>query len=419
MASTNTQLEILKRNTKAKIAIAVAEHGPMAKADIARATGLALTSISKAVRELINEGELREVGIVPNPRGRPATLIDLDNQSAPVAGVWIGPESIEVAIANVRGEIITRRTIAYEWDAGDVGSGITAIVDGIQQCADAAGRNVSLLRGVGVTVAGYADPVMGVIEDVTNRYGWESVPIVKLLNEQLDVPIFTDEDTRAGALFHHWFSGEGRDGGSIYIIAIEGIGAAFIHNQELVRGAHDGAGMLFHTTIDPEGPPCPCRSRGCLELFASDLAFIRYIWPEEARTASEISVSERIELVRKGLNLAKQGDPQALKALRTVAKYMGIGVANGIRMLDPSTVFIAGTLMDIEPEFVLQMIREECMPLIWARTRSVEIRALVGYEDFLLRGAVGLVLLQPYRMLQQDAQEMSASPIYQPVVASR
>lgn len=419
MASTNTQLEILKRNTKAKIAIAVAEHGPMAKADIAQATGLALTSISKAVRELILEGELREIGTIPNQRGRPATLIDVDNQSAPVAGVWIGPESIEIAIANVRGEIITRRTITYEWDASDVKAGTSAIVSGIRDCAEAAGRDVRLLRGVGVTVAGYADPVLGVIEDVTNRYGWENVPIVKLLNEQMEVPVFTDEDTRAGALFHHWFSGEGRDGGSIYIIAIEGIGAAFIHNQELVRGAHDGAGMLFHTTIDPEGPPCPCRSRGCLELYASDLAFIRYIWPDECRTTSEMSVSDRIELVRKGLELAKQGDSHALHALRTVAKYMGVGIANGVSVLDPSTVFIAGTMMDIEPEFVLNMIREECMPLIWARARSVEIKALSGFEDFLLRGAVGLVLLQPYRALQQDAQEMSASPICQSVMASR
>jgi hypothetical protein len=64
-------------------------------------------------------------------------------------------------------------------------------------------------------------------------------------------------------------------------------------------------------------------------------------------------------------------------------------------------------MVDIEPNLYLDSIRRETISRVSPRARGVEIRPLTGYEDFLLKGAVALVLWQPYREVHQDSVRIS------------
>jgi len=396
MGTANGRLKLMKRNSRAQVTIGVRRHAPISRAHLAKVTGLSLTCVCDIVDELLAEGVVVEKGTVTGQRGRPMVLLDINADGAPVAGVWLRPEDMEIAVASPTAEILARRTIPYAPD-DDPESVLAAIAQGIQRCAEAARKDAKALRGIGVSLAGLVD-----IDNLTNRRGWEHVPICRMLEERLGVPAYAENDVRAAALASHWFGGEASDGVAIYVSVAEGIGAALVHDGEILRGVHDTAGLLGHTTIDPNGPVCGCGNRGCLEALASDLAFIRYVWPEVVKSPPEICREERIDLVRKGLDLALSGDASANQALLTVTRYLGIALGNAISILDPRTVFICGTLIDIAPDLVIDLIRREALQHIWPHARGVDIRPLMEHEEFLLQGSIGLVLWQPYRGLQQE-----------------
>ena len=404
------RISILHDTSNSLVTLAIAEHGPIAKPDICRITGLSVSGVNRIINRLVEEGEILEAGTLAAPRGRKAVLYEINRTKSAVGGVWIGPESIEIGVADPSGDIIERRELTYEWENNDWPSAISAIAQSLRRCADNVGKKIDSFRGVGVTIAGLADPLTGTIENIMHRSGWEDVPIVRALSAELGVPVYLDHDIRAIALYHHWFSGEGKDGSTLYLLAIEGIGAAFVNDQGMIHGAHDMEGQIGHTTVEVSGPKCRCGSNGCLELYASDIAFIRYAWPSSVMDTSAITTAQRIDLIRKGLNAAKAGDEQATRALELVCRYLATGIANVIRMLDPRTVLICGTLVDMEPNLVLDMVRKFTLSRISPRARGVEIAPLLRFRNYLLKGACGLVLWQPYRAAREAANEAYLTP---------
>lgn len=397
MAKANGRLKLMKQNSRAQVTLGVRKHAPISRVHLAKVTGLSLTCICGIVDDLLSEGVLVERGTVTGQRGRPMVLLDINPDGAPVAGVWLDPEAIEIVVASPTAEIQARRTIPYANGDDAPESVIEAVAQGIRRCAEAAGKDAKALRGIGVAMAGLVD-----IDNLTNRRGWENVRICRLLEERLGVPVYADNDVRAGALASQWLGGEASTEGALYMTVGEGIGAAVVHGGEILRGAHDTAGLLGHITIDPDGPLCACGNRGCLESLASNLAFIRYVWPDLAKSGAELTPLERMDLARKALSMARSGDANANWALVTVARYLGIALGNAISILDPRIVLIGGTLVDIAPDLVIDLVRREALQRIWPHARGVDIRPLMHYEEFLIHGSIGLVLWQPYRALQQE-----------------
>jgi predicted NBD/HSP70 family sugar kinase len=381
------------------VELGIQRLGPISRVQLANVTKLSVACVCRIVDELLGEGVVVETGTVVGRRGRPMVLLDINPDAAPLVGIWLGPEAIEIGVASAKGGFLAYRTIPYNSSDDTSETVVPLIVEGIQRCVEAAGRDPKSVRGIGISVAALIDPMLGVIDDFTNRPGWNGVPLARLLSERTAVPVFAENDVRAGALGSQWFSEEGRDGNALYVLVCEGIGGAIIYDYGMICGVHDTAGMIGHATVDPDGPRCGCGNHGCLEAMASDIAFIRYLWPELAKSASEMLAAERVDLVQRGLAMAKAGDPKANWALVNVAKYLGIGLANSIVTLDPRSVFVCGTLTDYEPDLVIDLIRREAVQRIYPRARGVEIKAIPRSAEFLLRGSIALVLWQPYREL--------------------
>lgn len=277
--SSNNRLELVRRNSRAQVVLGVQRHGPISRVQLAKLTGQSLTGIGRVVDELISEGMLVETGTAASPRGRPMVLLSINPDGEPSAGVWLGPEFIQIAITDPNGEILGRRAISYDSGDGKPLTVMIAITQGIQRCAEAAGKNAKRLRGVGVSVAGQVDLEHGIIHSITNRPSWKNVHITQILQARLGVPVYASDDIRAGALASEWFNGQNNSAGALYVVINNGINAAFINNNEVLHGAHDSAALIGHTTIDHNGRLCECGNRGCLETVASDIAFVRQLWP--------------------------------------------------------------------------------------------------------------------------------------------
>ncbi len=402
MKETRGRLTLLKRANRAQIALAVRRHGAISRVQLARSTGLSVTCVCGLVDDLITDGVLVETGTALGPRGGPSVLLQINPDGPPLAGVFLAPEEFCVIIANPLGETLVRQDYPYESSDESPQSVVRRIANGIIHCMASTGKRLDDLRGIGVAVAGMVDPVRGVVVTMANRRGWDDVPLGDWLHEALAVPAYLEHSVRAGALASQWFTEESRDGGALYVMVSNGIGAAVVHNFEIIRGIHSSAGELGHITVVPDGPQCGCGKHGCLERVASDLAFIQSIWPGCAQHEDDMPTVERETRVRDGIAMAQRGEARAITALNSIARYLGLGIANAITLLDPQTVFIGGTLIDAAPEFVIDLIRQEAVRQLPVRVRGVEITPFLDHQAFMLRGSIGLVLWQPYRQLRED-----------------
>jgi len=394
---------LLKRNSRAKILLCLRTHGPMSQAQIAKMTGLSIGCVCETCADLLEEEVIVQSGTITGTRGRPMILLTINPNGAPVAGVRIAPESIEIAIATPTLDVLSRRILSFPDSWQDHEAVADAIAEGVQRCARAAEVGVSGLDGVGVSVHGLVDPVLGIIDEMTNRSGWENVPITRMLEDRLGITVVADNCVRAAAIAHQWFGSERREGGTLFVALGEGVGAALLYDLEMVRGIHHSGNQLGHTIIDPNGPECACGNRGCLEALTSDISLIRRLWPDIARNAVELTTEERDGFVARAYDLAVSGDTRAQAALQDVIKYLGMGIANGVALFGPRTVVVAGKLIDLAPTQMIDEIRKSALRYILRRDAGMEIRAALDYKRFLLRGALGLILCHPYRVMQEQS----------------
>lgn len=382
----------------------VLKYGPISRAHLAKMTGLSITSVCRIADDLIAEGVLVETGMGCGARGRPMMLLEVNPQGSPVAGVWLGSDCIEITVAGPTGRTLARRTVRYDTLGWDAPTSIATIAQQIQRCAASAGKDASSLRGVGVSVSGMVDPVSGTIVSMPSRRFWEGVSVSRMLSEQLDMPVFADNDVRAGALASRWLSDDGHGEDTLFVAVADSISAAIVHNREILAGAHSSAGQIGHMVLDPNGPLCACGNHGCLSALASDHAFLREAWPEKADELVGMPLDRRRMMLREGYSQALLCEERASKAMLNVTRYLGIGIAGAIAMLDPRTVFVGGALIDAAPAVVIDLIRREAMNHLMAHVRGVEIQALTNYEEFVLAGCATLVLWQPFKELQRENQ---------------
>jgi glucokinase len=206
---------------------------------------------------------------------------------------------------------------------------------------------------IGVACAGQIDPVRGAIVYAPNL-GWRDVPLRERLAATFGVPVVVDNDVRAAA----W--GEFRYGahGVRSLLAVfvgTGIGSGAVLDGALWRGAGNSAGELGHTQAVPDGLPCPCGARGCVEQYASGSGFQRRF-----RAAREAGTATRLTELCDGdagaltapmvAAAANAGDDLARVLWADCRRYLTMAVANAVTLLNPAALILGGGVIESLPE---------------------------------------------------------------------
>jgi glucokinase len=199
------------------------------------------------------------------------------------------------------------------------------------------------VRGAAVAVPGLFDDRTGEIEFFPNLPGaWKGEPMTAPLRAALGVPTSIINDARAFTLAE---SRLGAAAGCATVAALvlgTGIGGGIIVDGRLHFGPMGRAGELSHQVIVPDGPPCSCGNRGCLEALAASGAITRL-----AGTAT----------VREAFAAAAQGDDRAAAAVAEVTNYLGIAIANIVTVLVPERVVIGGGVAEAG-DTLLSLVRD-------------------------------------------------------------
>ncbi|MGQ9525013.1 MAG: ROK family protein [Armatimonadota bacterium] len=267
-----------------------------------------------------------------------------------LAGIDIGGTKLAVGVSDIRGTILS--VVREPTDrSGGPQPVLRTLERMVHQALDEAAHRLgvpsgrSALKAIGVGVGGPLDSQRTVVLRAPNLPGWDNCPVKAFFEDAFGVPANMDNDASTAAL------GEARLGAGkgcsvvCYFTVSTGIGGGIVIGGHLYRGATASAGEFGHQIILPNGPPCLCGRRGCLEALASGTSIARRAREQVPRDSVLLRMaggdpgSITAALVAQA---ARAGDEFALRLWDETGFYLGIGVSNIINILNPDRVVLGG-----------------------------------------------------------------------------
>jgi N-acetylglucosamine repressor len=364
IASGSQHVYLAKLNERRVLRV-IRDRGSSSRADVVRHSGLSAPTVSKAVASLLKAGFLEELEADPNAPviGRPAAKLRLATESAQVLGVVIDIGRCWVGATGFDGELRDERMYRVE-TAVTYPDLIESLVKPARELMARPGVRTF---GIGVTVPGLIDHRRGLDIFSPNLHVIDGQSPGRDLGARLGLECVMVQDQAALCLAErHFGRARGLDDFAILDVS-SGVGMGVMSGGRLVRGHSGFAGEIGHMTVSPEGRPCGCGNRGCLETVASDTALAARV---SERLGRPISIEEVIRLVR-------AGDLDLREECRELIRYLAIGLATVINIFNPSRLFIHGQIFDADEHLfgrVLEETRTRALSPAFADCRIVRAK---------------------------------------------
>jgi glucokinase len=277
------------------------------------------------------------------------------------AGVDLGGTNIKCALGAGDGALLVEESIPTQAHDGPERV-LARIGDEINRLSRKSGRQP---RSLGMGVPGLVNVATGVTRFLPNLPGhWRDVPAGQVLSATVGCPVRLLNDVRTATLGELVFGhGRGADKLTMAFFALgTGVGGGIVVDGRLRLGPLGAAGELGHMTILPDGPPCGCGSRGCLETLVGAPAITA-----EGIRLMQIGLAPRLrELVqgditritpREMAQAAHEGDSNVRDAILRAAGFLGLVVANVVTALHPELVVIGGGVAKMG-DLIFDRVRE-------------------------------------------------------------
>ena len=261
-----------------------------------------------------------------------------------VIGLDMGGTNIRCGAVSPDGEVIflIRSPSRAGSSASAVAENIVAQVREVQDRARR--RGIGSPRAIGIAVPGPLNVYTGTVMSAPHVAAWRGFPLRDRLEAALGRRVVVENDANAWALGEFW-RGAARGHRNVVLLTLgTGVGGGLIADGKLVHGRSGMAAELGHITVEPEGIPCDCGSRGCLESYASSSGMQRLIAKQRGgrRFPDAYLDSDGNFSVRGLTRAARRGDATALHTLHIAGRYLGIAVASFINIFNPDLVVIGG-----------------------------------------------------------------------------
>ena len=298
-----------------------------------------------------------------------------------IGAIDIGGTKIAAGIVRDDGTILHRCQCPT-----DARRGFRDAVDRMQRMLQEGIDGYGKIDGVGIACPGPLDPFTGVVGDVGTLPGWQGGHLGEAIGAHFGLSVAVENDADAAATAEYAWGATPTSGTLIYVTISTGIGGGIVQNGRLYRGVHGAHPELGHQAIDPSGPLCYCTLSGCWESLASGSAMTACFldMDPERRTLAATQIC----------NLARQGDPLAVRAVKQEAHYLGIGLANLVTLFAPDVICLGGGVMrssDLFLDDIQRFMRSTCTQVpveyttITLSSLGTDIGLLGAAQSWLLR----------------------------------
>lgn len=390
----------LREANERLILSAVRQNPAISRPDLARITGLSASSISFIVNRLKQARMIIEEPVENHAKvGRKPTALRLAEDAKTAIGVEVAVTGSRVALIDLAGKKLREKAVpwhaSYEVVAQRLHAAVAALLGG------AGSGNV---LGVGVGMPGCLDSRTGRVIAAENL-NWFNVDFGRLVRGRLALPFHFENNARAAALAERWFSAPGSRQlhDFVFVMTAEGLGAGIVTNGHLLEGITGTAGEFGHIALHPEGRPCPCGSRGCLEEYASDRALLRYYWEESGGCGAPSAQAV--------MRLAGGGDAAALRAVHRMARELALGLSNLVWIFNPEAVVVGGCAGDawsLVEEPLWEVLRSRLPEYVRAGLRVLPSKHTT---DAVLLGAASLVFSHFFTSFEHGGASGASRPV--------
>ena len=142
------------------------------------------------------------------------------------------------------------------------------------QAVENAKLTMDQIEWIGIGTPGIANSRDGIIE-YSNNLGFVNTPMVKYIQEDIDKPVFVENDANAAA-YGEFVAGAAKGANNAVCITLgTGVGGGIIIDGKIYAGSNFAGAEIGHTVISVDGPQCTCGRKGCYEVFSSATGLIR------------------------------------------------------------------------------------------------------------------------------------------------
>jgi predicted NBD/HSP70 family sugar kinase len=309
----------------------VRAKGPVTRPFLSEQTGLSAQTVGDIIQALHDDALIEpvEVDRPPGP-GKPPIGFRIRADGAWALGFGLERDALTGVLLDLTGDVCWSTSIDLpEGEASEVTLGrIARQVTGLLAEPVWAARR-DRVAGVGVVAPGPLRLQEGTLVAPPNFPSWDRVNIPQALGASVSLPVLVDNSASAAALGVLWRR-RAHQGSFVYCYWGMGIGGGLVLRDTLYRGTTGNVVEIGHVIVDPEGRPCHCGARGCLEAEAS----VEAILAAAARWGRYETLDDVVA--------ARVSSEPVAAILDRAAALLGNALVSVVNLLDVSEVVIGG-----------------------------------------------------------------------------
>ncbi|HAJ95951.1 MAG TPA: transcriptional regulator, partial [Actinobacteria bacterium] len=256
-------LKLIQELNRSIILRTIQHYGPISRSEIAKKNKISATTVTAAIRELLQQGLVYEDGVGTSSGGRKPILIRFSSDSQFIIAVAITNSSIKIAETNLEAKV--RRQKKYPVNDLTGKLFIDYLLKSISQFLEVY-SDLTKCIGISIISPGIIGVNKAVIHENT-KLKLKNVPLKEMMEKQFNLKVWLENDTKAIVLAEKRFGAYRKFKNLIYITVDDGVGAGIVVDGHIFRGCNGGTGEFGHTSIDRNGIRCDCGNRGCLENY--------------------------------------------------------------------------------------------------------------------------------------------------------
>jgi predicted NBD/HSP70 family sugar kinase len=380
-------------NTPGELLSLIRAGTAVTRADLARHTGLARSTVAQRLDALLGSGLVLEAGGTASTGGRPATALAFNHQAGVVLGADLGATHARVAVTDLAGTPLAEH--AGDLDIALGPDEVLAWVSArFTELLKAAGRPGADVRGLGIGVPGPVEFDTGRPVNPPIMPGWDGFDIPAWFADRYGAPVLVDNDVNIMARGEHWV--HWRDTSHLLLVKVgTGIGCGIVADGHIHRGARGAAGDIGHIRATADHVICRCGNIGCLEAIAGGQALAQRL----AEAGADASNSRDV------VRLVHAGDARAIRMVRDAGRTLGEVLAGTVNFFNPAVIVIGGDIAEAHAQLlagVREGIFSRSLPLATRDLRIVPCRlgdragvtgaAITAIEQILAPAAVDRTL---------------------------
>ncbi len=331
-------------------------NGTSPIADLAKELDLSIPTTTKLITELMDDGFVLDFGKQETPGGRRPNTYGLNPDSGYFIGVDVKRFKVNISLVNFMGETVKyKENIPYFLE--NTPSALSNLCQIIKQFIDEEAVLRDKILCLGMNVSGRVNSESGYSY---SYFYFEEKPLSELVEEQVGVKCFVDNDSRAMA-YGEYLQGVAKGEKNMIFVNISwGIGVGIIINGSLYYGKSGFSGEFGHMYTFDNEIICHCGKKGCLETEASGAAMCR-VFLERVEGGSNTILQGKIEkgetlLLEDIIDASLEEDVLAIEIIEEVGNKLGRSISGLINLLNPDLLVVGGTL-SLTGEYILLPIK--------------------------------------------------------------